>query len=107
MKEIFFVFKTFVISLALILFLQVRVGTSTLETHAHLFIQESWVTEQIQLVAEGGAKLVRTAAHSVGEKLQVIFKKNSKSEEKKRFGFNFNRSESYQQSKKAKEENQQ
>src|SRR5258708_3525001 len=89
MKEVFYVFKIFVVSMVLILFLQIRIGNSTLENHAHLFIQESWVTEQVQLVADGGAKLVKTVTQGISQKLGGIFKKSARAEEKKRLDLNF------------------
>lgn len=99
MKELFFVTKVFIFTIALVLVMQIKVGNSTLENHAHFMIQESVITEQIQVIADGAAKITRGITRGVSEKFSGMFRKKGEPDSKKRLNLNFARSEAYQEVK--------
>lgn len=59
MSEIFFVAKSFFITGLIVLAMQVRVGSSTLEQSVHAGFSSSSFAMWVQSVAEGGALALR------------------------------------------------
>jgi hypothetical protein len=57
MSELFFCLKTFVLTIAIVLALQLQVGERTLESHAMMFMQSSAVVTPLNNVARGAAKM--------------------------------------------------
>ena len=57
--ELKFFVKTFLIGLVAIILMQLKVGESTVETHAISFVQSSAIVEPLRAVADGGAKALR------------------------------------------------
>lgn len=99
MKEVAFVLKVFAITLAVVVFMQIRVGTMTLEERASLVIQDSWVTGQIQEVGDGLQKVLAQVTGTLGKKFSGIFKKE---EVQERGALKLERSASYQKEVEAK-----
>src|SRR5262245_15364200 len=93
MKEIAFVLKVFAITLAVVIFMQIRVGNLTLEERASVLIQDSWVTGQIQEVGDGLQKVLTQVTGTLGKKFSGVFKKE---EIQERGTFKLERSASYQ-----------
>src|SRR4051812_3954258 len=98
MKELAFVVKCFLITLLVVIVMQIRVGDLTVEEHASVLIQDSWVTGQIQLVGDGFQKALAHATGTLGKKLSGIFKKEEVVE---RGTFKLQRSPSFQKEKEA------
>lgn len=55
MSELMFILKCLVLTAALTILMQVKVGPSSLEQQAHWYLQKSSVSIYIQSVASGGA----------------------------------------------------
>ncbi len=53
MSELFFVFKTFIITLVLILVMQIKIGKTTLETQSLRWLRDSVAVDGLRGVAEG------------------------------------------------------
>jgi hypothetical protein len=103
MKEIAFVLKTLVITLVVVVLMQIKVGGLTLEEHASVFIQESWLTDQIQDVGDGLEKVLSGITGNLGKKISGIFKKE---EVARRSDFKLERSAAYQQDREAHSDSQ-
>lgn len=101
MKEIIFVLKVFVITFVVVVIMQIRIGDLTVEERASIFIQDSWVTEQIQLVGDGLEKVLAQTTGGLGKKLSSIFKKEEVVE---RGNFKLERSATYQSTLKKEQE---
>jgi hypothetical protein len=99
MKEVAFVMKVFAITLVVVVFMQIRVGTMTLEERASLFIQDSWVTGQIQEVGDGLQKVLAQVTGTLGKKFSGVFKKE---EVQERGDIKLQRSQSFQKEQEAK-----
>lgn len=56
MSEFFFVVKTMLFSFLLLMVLQMKVGSSTVEQHSERWIYESRVGNEIQAVASGAVR---------------------------------------------------
>jgi len=101
MKELAFVLKVFLITLTVVVIMQIRIGGMTLEERASVVIQDSWVTEQIQLVGDGVQKVLTQATGSLGKKLSGVFRKD---EAPARGEFKLERSAAYKEIKKLEKE---
>jgi hypothetical protein len=60
MESISFFFKSFLLAFVAIILMQVQVGGDTIENHILDFVHGSSIAHPIQLVADGGAKAIRT-----------------------------------------------
>jgi hypothetical protein len=78
MSELFFVLKCLVFTAVLVVFMQIKVGGQSMESHAYHWLQKSNVSMYVQSVAAGGAMAIRnlgssaksaasTTAHSFNE----------------------------------------
>jgi hypothetical protein len=65
MSELMFVIKSLVITAVLTMFMQVRVGNSSLEQQSQWFLQRSPASVYVQSVAAGGALALRNLFTSV------------------------------------------
>jgi len=57
MSELFFVLKMFGITIGLIVLMQMKVGSMSLEERSYILLKSSAVTYQLQKVADGGVQL--------------------------------------------------
>lgn len=65
MAEFFFVVKTFLFTLAIVVLMQIQVGESTIEERSHAWIQESAIHRTLAKVAVGAATVMKDGAHYV------------------------------------------
>lgn len=70
MGELFFTVKTFILTGAIILCLQIEIGESTLEEKAEDWVRTSPVTKSLNKVARGAAQAVREGVHGAVEIVQ-------------------------------------
>lgn len=90
MMDIYFFLKTLILTLALIIVLQLKVGEHTLEDRAVSVFKSSIVEEPLTKIAQGGALLVRRAVFLIQEKINGgEEKKESETSPKKKSGFKF------------------
>ena len=82
MSEITFFLKTFVLTVAIVLVMQIQVGEASLETHTMSWVQTSAIVAPINAVADGGAKVVRDFITYIHSKLDKKKDKNKKEEVK-------------------------
>jgi hypothetical protein len=101
MKELFFVLKVFGFTFLIVLFMQIKVDELTLEKRTSIFIQDSWVTGQVQGVGDGVQKVLRQVTGSVGRKIAGIFHKES-AQGFERGNFKLERSSTYKKEQEAK-----
>jgi hypothetical protein len=71
--DLFFVIKSFLFTIVVVVLLQIRIGSMTLENHALKWIHNSSVVENLQGVAAGAVK----AAHEATHKLSSLYDENS------------------------------
>lgn len=57
MSELFFCVKTFVLTVAIVLAMQIEIGERTIESHAMIWMHTSAVTAPLNSVARGAAKM--------------------------------------------------
>lgn len=74
MMDILFFVKTFLLTIAIVLVMQIQVGEKSLETHAMSFVQSSAVVAPLNGVAKGAAKMVR----DLTETISISVHRNSK-----------------------------
>lgn len=93
MGDIIFVIKTLVVTVALVVVMQIKVGPQTIEQRALAWIHHSVAVEQLQEVAAGavkaGRKGVAMAASALGIKTSIA------REEQTILGLKVKRSEAY------------
>jgi hypothetical protein len=87
MKDILFVLKTFVATMILIVLMQIKVGSFTMEEQAALFIQDSWMTTQVQQVAAGLSKVLKDTTGGFGKKVSSLFGGSPESQGRSKWGF--------------------
>ena len=88
MIDFLFFVKTFCLTIALVLAMQVEVGNKTIENHAMSWMQSSMIVTPLNTVARGGAKLARDLTGYVSGKVKNNTKNvDNKKEEKKSSSF--------------------
>ncbi len=65
MEAFKFVLKCLVFTMLLIVLMQVKVGTSSIEIHSLRWLQHSSVSQYIQSAAAGGAMALRNLGYSI------------------------------------------
>ena len=70
MNEIFFILKSLVITILLIMAMQIKVGNRTIEASCFHWLHESKVAAYIQDVADGGALLLQNTIKQVGDHIR-------------------------------------
>jgi len=80
MMDFLFFVKTFILTIAVVLAMQVQVGTTTLENHAMSFVQSSIIVKPINTAAHGAAKLIRDVTQNISARVKQNTKKNKKEE---------------------------
>lgn len=83
MMDFMFFVKTFALTVAIVLGMQIHVGDRSLETHAMTFVQSSTVVAPLNQVARGAAKLVRDITQTVSIQVKHNTKKSKKDEPKR------------------------
>ncbi len=78
MMDLFFFLKTLLLTVLLILFLQIKVGSKTLENHTLEFVQSSSIVSPINQAAFGASQLVR----DVVSRATISIRKNLGSKKK-------------------------
>ncbi len=78
MMDFLFFIKTFFLTIAIVLVMQIQVGDHSLESHAMGWVQSSAVVAPLNMVAKGAAKLVRDFTQTVS----ISVKRNSKKTKK-------------------------
>lgn len=80
MMDFLFFVKSLCLTVALVLLMQVQIGSSSIETHAMHFVQSSMIVTPLNSVARGAAKLTRDVTHAISSR---ILKSHNKKEERK------------------------
>lgn len=65
MADLFFVIKTFLFTVALVVLMQIKVGNTTIEARAHTWIQEAGIHRSLGKVAFGAVTAMKDGAHYV------------------------------------------
>jgi ABC-type sulfate transport system permease component len=65
MSELFFVLKSFLLTVILVVAMQVKVGNYSLEQYSQWWLQKSSVSTYVQSVAAGGALALKNLFFSV------------------------------------------
>lgn len=106
MPEVVSTLKSLLVALIIIVCLQVKIGSATLENHAQEWIHTSSVGLYLQGAADGAALMFHQAGKSVSNFVGKTFGYRSHSVETQRAGrlnFSFKRSPAYEQSRNQKE----
>lgn len=74
MTDVMFFVKSFILTVALVLVMQINLGERSLETHAMSFVQSSAVVAPLNMVAKGAAKMVRDLTQTIS----ISVKRNTK-----------------------------
>lgn len=96
MPELMFVLKSMAIALVITLALQLRVGSTTVESHANQWIHTSSVPLYLQEVSSGAVLAIRNVAHASGDFIGKNFGHDSSTQNAGRLSFEFKRSPQYQ-----------
>ncbi|MGZ3721928.1 MAG: hypothetical protein ACXVA9_03295 [Bdellovibrionales bacterium] len=78
MMDIFFFIKTFILTIAIVLVMQIQVGDRTLETHAMGWVQGSGVGSPLGDVARGASKMTHDLSRKITESIHNNVSKNKK-----------------------------
>lgn len=65
MSELLFVLKCFAFTAVLVVFMQLKIGSATIENHSYEWLQKSSVSRYVQSVAAGGVMAIRSLGSSV------------------------------------------
>jgi hypothetical protein len=74
MMDVYFFIKSFLLTIAIVLVMQIHVGERTLESHAMSWVQSSYVVAPLNGVAKGAAKMAR----DLTETISISVHRNSK-----------------------------
>lgn len=80
MMDFLFFVKTFFLTIAIVLIMQIQVGSASIESHAMSFVQSSAVVGPLNTVAKGAAKMIRDVTHTISAEVKKNTKKNKKEE---------------------------
>jgi hypothetical protein len=67
MGDFFFVVKCFVVTIALIFLMQIKVGSHTVEHHSMAWLHQSPVAENLRMVANGAIHLFKKGSDATTE----------------------------------------
>jgi hypothetical protein len=104
MAELSFVAKSFVISLILIAVMQVKVGSSTIESSAQRWLASSTISASLQNVSKGAVLMIRNTTKMGTDFVAKTLGQESTSRAG-RLNFNFNRSSRTDQENHSQAEN--
>lgn len=74
MSDIFFFVKTFVLTVAIIVLMQIEVGQRSIESHALSWIHTSPIIAPLNGAAKGASKLIRDTYDSIQKKIKNPFR---------------------------------
>lgn len=80
MMDFLFFVKTFFLTIAIVLIMQIQVGSTSIENHAMSFVQSSVIVAPLNSVAKGAAKMIRDVTQTVSAQIKKNTKKNKKEE---------------------------
>jgi ribosomal protein L12E/L44/L45/RPP1/RPP2 len=69
MSEMFFVLKTLVVTVIVVMLMQIKVGRATLEEHSMRWIRNSDAVETLRYVAEGAVRIAESGAKTLSSSL--------------------------------------
>ncbi len=75
MMDFLFFVKTFFLTIAIVLLMQIQVGSHTIEAHALSFMHSSAIAAPLNTVARGAAKLVRDLTQTISARVKSNTKK--------------------------------
>jgi hypothetical protein len=78
MMDFLFFVKTFALTIAIVMVMQIPVGEQSLETHALGWVQHSSVVNPVRAVAHGAAKVVHDLGHKITDAIHDNVSKNKK-----------------------------
>jgi hypothetical protein len=78
MMDFLFFVKTFVLTIAIVLVMQIQVGHRSLETHAMGWVQSSGVAIPLAEVARGAARVTHDLSHRVTDMIHTNVNKNKR-----------------------------
>jgi uncharacterized metal-binding protein len=81
MMDFLFFVKTFFLTVAVVVLMQVNIGEKSLESHAMTFVQSSAIVAPLNGVAKGAAKLARDITQTVSSKIKKNTKKQKRLED--------------------------
>ena len=97
MPEVMFVLKAFVVALVITVFMQMKIGNSSIETHAHLWMETSTVPTYIHEVSSGAVLAIRNAAKVTSDFVAKSFSHDPSSQRSGRMTMDFKRSSKYEE----------
>ncbi|NJL24369.1 MAG: hypothetical protein HC902_03800 [Calothrix sp. SM1_5_4] len=80
MIDFMFFVKTFFLTVAVVLLMQIQVGDRTIETHAIGWIQNSALVSPLNTAAQGGAKMFKDLIARISGGVEKNVAKNKKEE---------------------------
>lgn len=87
--DFLFFSKTFLLTLAIVVLMQIQVGERSIESHAMSWVQTSAIVSPLNNVAQGGAKAFRDFTHYISNQINGGDKKDKKEERRSSFRWNF------------------
>ena len=103
MPEVMFVLKSLAIAVVLMICLQVKMGSTSLENHMTRWIQTSSIPQYLRGVSSGAVLAVRNAAKTTTDFVGSTFGHSSENRAG-RLNFEFKRSQRYQEEHSQKDE---
>ena len=92
MSELMFVLKAFAMAAIITVFMQVKVGTQTLESQAEDFLQRSTVATYLQGVASGAALMIKNASKTTTDFISKKMGHDTNTEKASRLNLDIKRS---------------
>jgi hypothetical protein len=78
MMDFLFFLKTFILTIAVVIVMQIQVGDRSLETHAMGWVQSSGMSAPLSDVARGAAKMTRDFTGKISAMIRDNVSKNKK-----------------------------
>lgn len=94
MPELKFVLKAFMVTIVIAMLMQIKIGTSTIETHAHLWIETATVPGYLHDVSSGAVAAIRNAAKASTDFVAKSFGHDGNTQKANRLNLGFKRSPS-------------
>ena len=69
MIDFMFFVKTFCLTVVIVVLMQIRIGSNSIENHVMGAVQSSMITAPLNSVAHGGAKLIRDVTQSISSRV--------------------------------------
>ncbi len=91
MPEVMFVLKAFVVAIIITIAMQAKIGNSTIETHAHLWIETATVPEYLHGVSSGAVAAIKNAAKVSSDFVAKSFGHDANSQKADRLNLGFKR----------------